>query len=82
MNVKLSSDEANAYVDDLYRKVAKRWDERVTQSEFMKQLVTGKLPAKAFRIFFKNWAAYTIEINTLRRRPITNIFISSASTAI
>jgi len=65
MNLQLSSDEAKAYVDDLYRKVAKRWDERVTQSDFMKQLAVGKLPAKAFRVFFKNWAAYTIEINTL-----------------
>lgn len=65
MNLKLNSDEAKTYVDELYRQVAQRWDERVTQSEFMTQLVAGKLPAKAFRVFFKNWAAYTIEINTL-----------------
>jgi pyrroloquinoline quinone (PQQ) biosynthesis protein C len=65
MNLKLSADEAKDYVDELYRKVAKRWDERVTRSQFMTALVTGELPAKAFRLFFKNWAAYTIEINTL-----------------
>ncbi len=65
MNLKLSPTDAKAYVDDLYRKVAQRWDERVTQSEFMRQLSAGKLPMKAFRVFFKNWAAYTIEINTL-----------------
>jgi pyrroloquinoline quinone (PQQ) biosynthesis protein C len=65
MNLKLSADEAKDYVDELYRKVAKRWDERVTRSQFMTALVTGELPAKAFRLFFKNWAAYTIDINTL-----------------
>lgn len=65
MNLKLSSADAKAYVDDLYHKVAQRWDERVTQSEFMRQLAAGKLSRQAFRIFFKNWAAYTIEINTL-----------------
>jgi predicted permease len=31
----------------------------------MQELVSGRLPKKTFRIFFKNWAAYTIEINTL-----------------
>ena len=65
MNLKLSAGEAKDYVEELYRKVAKRWDERVTRSQFMTALVTGELPAKAFRLFFKNWAAYTIEINTL-----------------
>ena len=28
-------------------------------------LISGKLPEETFRLFFKNWAAYTIEINTL-----------------
>ncbi len=65
MNLKLAPTDAKVYVDDLYRKVAQRWDERVTRSEFMQQLAAGKLPMTAFRIFFKNWAAYTIEINTL-----------------
>jgi hypothetical protein len=31
----------------------------------MKGLVAGRLPKQNFRLFFKNWAAYTIEINTL-----------------
>jgi pyrroloquinoline quinone (PQQ) biosynthesis protein C len=65
MYLKLSTADAKAYVDDLYRKVAQRWDERVTQSQFMQELAAGNLSKKAFRIFFKNWAAYTIEINTL-----------------
>jgi len=65
MTVAMSSTEAKAYVDELYNKVAKRWQERVTDSPFMKQLTSGSLPKTAFRIFFKNWGAYTIEINTL-----------------
>src|SRR5258706_4276012 len=65
MNLKLGADEAKDYVEELYRKVAKRWDERVPRSQFMTALVTGELPAKAFRVFFNNRATYTMEINTL-----------------
>jgi len=65
MTVAMSSTQAKAYVDELYNKVARRWQERVTDSPFMKQLTSGSLPKTAFRIFFKNWGAYTIEINTL-----------------
>jgi pyrroloquinoline quinone (PQQ) biosynthesis protein C len=65
MNIKLDRAEAKAYVDEIYRKVAKRWQERVTDAEFMKRLASGKLSKKALSMFFKNWAAYTIEINTL-----------------
>ncbi len=65
MNVQMSGDEAKAYVDGLYRQVANRWQQRVSNSQFMRALVTGKLSKEAFRIFFKNWGAYTIEINTL-----------------
>jgi len=65
MQVQMSGAEAKAYVDEIYRKVAQRWQERVTTSRFMTALVAGKLPKEAFRIFYKNWGAYTIEINTL-----------------
>src|SRR5262249_52775720 len=65
MGKKMTAGEANAYVDELYRKVAKRWEERVNHSQFMKELTTGRLPKQVFRLFFKNWASYTIEINTL-----------------
>jgi pyrroloquinoline quinone (PQQ) biosynthesis protein C len=65
MNVQMGGAEAKAYVDEIYRKVAQRWQERVTTSRFMTALAAGKLPKEAFRIFYKNWGAYTIEINTL-----------------
>ena len=65
MNIKMSRDDAKLYVDGIYQQVANRWRQRVSSSQFMKGLVTGKLSKEAFRIFFKNWGAYTIEINTL-----------------
>ena len=65
MNVKMNGEEAKTYVDGIYRQVADRWQQRVSSSQFMKALVKGKLPKETFRLFFKNWAAYTIEINTL-----------------
>jgi pyrroloquinoline quinone (PQQ) biosynthesis protein C len=57
--------EAKALVDEFYRKVAARWNERVTQGPFMKGLLAGTLPRAALALFFKNWGSYTIEINTL-----------------
>ena len=63
--------EAKAYVEEHYRKVAQRWRERVTGSPFMTQLVEGRLPRAALRTFFKNWASYTIEINTLEDRILS-----------
>ncbi len=61
----MNSAEAKATVDDIYNRVAQRWQERVTSSPFMKQLRVGTLPKAAFRMFYKNWGSYTIEINTL-----------------
>lgn len=61
----MSSSEAKARVDEHYGKVAQRWRERVTGSPFMVQLMEGSLPRAALRTFFKNWASYTIEINTV-----------------
>ena len=65
MGQKLSSEAAKAKVDNLYNKVAKRWGEVVTQGEFMASLATGELPKGAIKEFYRNWGAYTIEINTI-----------------
>lgn len=62
---KLTGKEAKAVVDELYRKVGERWEARVNQTPFIQQLVTGKLPMNVLKVFFRNWGAYTIEINTL-----------------
>jgi pyrroloquinoline quinone (PQQ) biosynthesis protein C len=63
--VKMSAQEAKAYLDAVNAKVVQRWEERVTQGAFMKALVQGSLPMSIIRLFFKNWGAFTIEINTL-----------------
>jgi pyrroloquinoline quinone (PQQ) biosynthesis protein C len=61
----MNSVEAKALVDEHYKKVAARWKERVTKGAFMERLRAGTLPRAVLRLFFKNWGAYTIEINTL-----------------
>jgi hypothetical protein len=43
MNIKMSRDDAKSYVDGIYQQVANRWRQRVSSSQFMKGLVTGKL---------------------------------------
>ena len=57
--------EAKAIVDGLYAKVRERWEENVNQRPFMQQLMAGKLQWEVLQTFFRNWGAYTIEINTL-----------------
>ena len=65
MGTTMSKAEAKKYVDELYGKVARRWQARVTDSPFMQKLRAGTLSQEALRIFFKNWGAFTIEINTV-----------------
>jgi pyrroloquinoline quinone (PQQ) biosynthesis protein C len=61
----MNDKQAKALVDEHYKKVAARWQERVTNGPFMEQLKSGKLSDRALTIFFRNWGSYTIEINTL-----------------
>lgn len=65
MSERMSQTRAEAYVDELYKKVAKRWQEKITDSPFMEQLKSGTLPRNRLRLFFRNWGSFTIEINTL-----------------
>src|SRR6185312_11326597 len=62
---KYSGAEAKKTVDQLYSLVHDRWESKVNQTTFMQQLMSGKLPLKVLQTFFRNWGAYTIEINTL-----------------
>ncbi|HSF59025.1 MAG TPA: hypothetical protein VLD83_13225, partial [Candidatus Binatia bacterium] len=65
LGVKMTPDQAKAYVDGVNKKVIQRWDERVTHGPFMTQFLEGKLPLAAIKLFFKNWGNFTVEINTL-----------------
>jgi pyrroloquinoline quinone (PQQ) biosynthesis protein C len=60
-----SSGEAKAIVDGLYAQVRERWEEKVNRKPFMQQLMAGNLPRSVLQTFFRNFGAYTIEINTL-----------------
>ena len=63
--VKMTSSDAKEYLDGVNARVIRRWNEKVTHGVFMKDLTAGKLPISVIRLFFQNWGAFTIEINTL-----------------
>jgi pyrroloquinoline quinone (PQQ) biosynthesis protein C len=62
---KLSHLDAMAFVEEVYAKNGQRWERRVNNGPFTRQLVEGTLPREAFRLFFRNYGAFTIEINTI-----------------
>lgn len=65
LGVPMSPENAKSFVDSLNSKVLQRWQERVAEGPFMRPFIEGRLPLPAVRLFFKNWGAFTIEINTL-----------------
>jgi hypothetical protein len=52
LGIKMSSDEAKAYVDEINKRVIQRWEERVTKGPFMSPFLEGKLPLRAIKLFF------------------------------
>ncbi|MBI4523417.1 MAG: iron-containing redox enzyme family protein [Deltaproteobacteria bacterium] len=65
MATAMGKGDSKKYVDELYEKVARRWQARVSDSPFMQKLRSGALSREALRLFFKNWGSFTIEINTV-----------------
>ena len=65
LGIKMSPDDAKAFVHTMNQKVVQRWQERVTQGPFMSRFIEGQLPMSAVKLFFKNWGNFTVEINTL-----------------
>jgi len=65
LGIKMSAADAKRAVDELYGMVADRWEKKVNGTPFMMRLREGKLPRKVLQVFFRNWGAYTIEVNTL-----------------
>ncbi|MGH7771475.1 MAG: iron-containing redox enzyme family protein [Candidatus Binatia bacterium] len=61
----ISREEAKQVVDELYRKMHERWKSKVNQGLFMKRLQEGSLPLEAIRLYYRNWAAFVLTINTL-----------------
>lgn len=60
---KLSPADANAFTEELKRRMYKRWDERVFGAPFMRDLEAGKLPIETIRLFWRNWYSYPVEVN-------------------
>ena len=61
LGVKMSPDDAKAYIDEVNKKVVQRWTERVTNGPFMSQFLDGKLPHAGDQIVFQ-------ELGQLHRR--------------
>jgi len=62
---KMQSEEAKKYVDGIYERTYKKWDERVNNSWFMRELSTGKLPKEAIQLFWLNYYGFVSEINNI-----------------
>jgi pyrroloquinoline quinone (PQQ) biosynthesis protein C len=62
---KIQPEAAKAFVDGLYDKMYARWDKKVTQAKFMKELSEGDLPLDVMKLFWKNWYVFVSEINPL-----------------
>lgn len=60
---KFSQEEAKAYTDRLTARMYARWEERIFQGPFMRDLEQGKLPFNTIRLFWRNWYSYPVEIN-------------------
>lgn len=62
---RMDAGEAEAYVNDLSRRVIERATAKVGGSEFMRDCTAGTLPKGALQLFWLNWHAYVFEINTI-----------------
>ncbi|TAK09433.1 hypothetical protein EPO44_01310, partial [bacterium] len=60
---KLSAEEAAAYTDEIIKKMYARWQARIFQGPFIRDLIAGKLPLKTIRLFWQHWYSYPVEIN-------------------
>ena len=47
LGVRMSADDAKAYIDAVNQKVVRRWRERVTEGAFMSKFLDGTLPMPA-----------------------------------
>src|SRR5512142_3506505 len=61
--VKLGVEEARAATDEIKRRMAARWNEKVFGGDFMRDLETGRLPLETIRLFWRHWYSYPVEIN-------------------
>src|SRR5687768_8815975 len=60
---KLSPGEAEAFTDEIKRRMYARWDQRVFGGAFMRDLEAGKLPFETIKLFWRHWYSYPVEVN-------------------
>jgi pyrroloquinoline quinone (PQQ) biosynthesis protein C len=60
---KMSADEATAFTDDIIKKMYARWQKKIFQGDFMRDLTAGKLPLETIKLFWTHWYSYPVEIN-------------------
>jgi pyrroloquinoline quinone (PQQ) biosynthesis protein C len=61
----MNSDEAKAYVDNLYTELHAHWERKIGGGPFMRQLRAGRLPLAVLRRFFKDWGMFSVEVVAL-----------------
>ncbi len=61
--VRLSAEDAQAYTEEITRRMVARWNETIFGGAFMRDLESGKLPFETIRLFWKHWYSYPVEIN-------------------
>lgn len=60
---RLSPAEARAFADEICAKMHARWEKKIFQAPFMRDLEDGKLPLETIRLFWRHWYSYPVEIN-------------------
>jgi len=57
--------EAKEYVDVLYQNMHERWEQKINQGNFMREIAAGSLPMEGIRLFWQNWSYYVFEVNNI-----------------
>lgn len=60
---RFSPKEAKSFTEEICAKMYARWEERIFQGPFMRDLQAGRLPLKTIRLFWRHWYSYPVEIN-------------------
>ncbi len=56
-------EQAKAYSDEICQKMRARWQEKIFDGPFMRDLRAGKLPLETIKLFWRHYYSYPLEIN-------------------
>ena len=63
MGQRCTADAARRYAETLIEKMYARWQKRVFDGKFMRELESGKLPLETIQLFWREWYSYPVEVN-------------------